>query len=210
MKHSICNLLSQPVTSLQVNVDGIADFFENKIKPNVKGSSESISQKYITNYCNNENVFKLYDELKPLGQEILNACNFVYQEILNYDSDLRFTNVWINECEVGGGQAFHNHCNSVLSGTVYLRTDEHTNIQFHNRFQTSDVVCQLTDNPNQKKENKFGYYYHNDTAKFIVQTGYCMIWPSYLVHGYDNNQTPSRLSLSFNTLPNNLNCLYKT
>ena len=209
MKHIICNLFSQPVTLVQVNVEGIADFFENTIKPNVKGCSEGKSQKHLTNYHNDENVFELYDELNPLGQDILNACNFVYQEILNHDSDLRFTNAWINECEVGGEQGLHNHCNSVLSGTVYLRTDEHTNIQFPNRFKTSDIVCQLTDDFNQERENQFGHYYHKDTATFTIRTGDCMIWPSYLMHGYDNNQTPGRLSLSFNTLPNSLNCLYK-
>jgi len=209
MKHVICNLFSQPVTLTEVNVEGIADFFENTIKPNVKGCSEGKSQIHLTNYHNTENIFELYDELKPLGQEILSACNFVYQEILNYDSDLRFTNAWINESEVGGEQGLHNHCNSALSGTVYLRTDENTNIEFPNRFTTSDTVCQLTDDPNQERENKFGHYYHKDTATFTVQTGYCMIWPSYLKHGYSENKTPRRLSLSFNTLPNHLNCLYK-
>ena len=70
MKHIICNLFSQPVTLVQVNVEGIADFFENTIKPNVKGCSEGKSQKHLTNYHNDENVFELYDEPNPLGQEI--------------------------------------------------------------------------------------------------------------------------------------------
>ena len=210
MEHQICNLYCQPVTLVRVGVDGVADFFDSEIKkkqPQPLSNTETNTNLY--NYHNDSNVFELYDELKPLGDEILKACNFVYQEILNHDSDLRITNAWFNECGINGGQALHNHVNSVLSGTVYLRTDENTQIEFLNRHIVSNVTNQIIDEPNQLKENSYGYYYHKKYATFSVREGDCMIWESYLRHGYTNNKTPNRLSLSFNLFPNNLNCLYK-
>lgn len=210
MQHQICNLFCQPVTLISINIDGVVDFFEKVIKKNnPKEFLNSASNTNLANYHNDENIFEIYDELKSLEKDILAACNFVYQDILNYDSDLKITNAWINECQIRGGQEYHNHCNSIISGTVYLRTDENTNIIFLNRHIMSDTVAQLNDVPNQEKNNKYGYYYHSDMAKFNVQAGDCLIWPSYLRHGYKDNQTPNRLSLSFNTIPTKLNSLYK-
>ena len=210
MEHQICNLYCEPVTLVRVGVDGVADFFDGEVKkkqPQALSNTETNIN--LCNYHNDSNVFELYDELKPLGNELLKACNFVYQEILNHDSDLRITNAWINECGIDGGQAFHNHVNSVLSGTVYLRTDENTNVEFGNRNGFSNTFNQIVDEPNQDRENRYGYYYHRKHATFSVREGDCMIWPSYMKHGYNNNKTPNRLSLSFNLFPNNLNCLYK-
>jgi uncharacterized protein (TIGR02466 family) len=211
MEHKICNLYCQPVTAIKLDVKGIAEFFETYIKPeNPNPELNSLLQTNLANYHNKENIFELYPHLKSLEDNILKSANFVYQEILNHDSDLRITNAWINECGIGGEQGFHNHCNSVLSGTVYLKTNNYTNIQFLNKHLTSDIVNQIVDNPNQQKENKYGYYYHREIATFNVGEGDCLIWPSYLKHGYTNNQTPGRLSLSFNLVPTNLNCLYKS
>jgi len=178
-------------------------------KNNPKEFLNTASNTNLANYHNDENIFEIYNELQSLERDILAACNFVYQDILNYDSDLRITNAWINECNVGGAQETHNHCNSILSGTVYLRANQDTDIVFLNRHITSDTVTQLADFPNQKKNNKYGYYYHSDMARFNVREGDCLIWPSHLKHGYKDNQTPNRLSLSFNTIPTKLNCLYK-
>jgi len=210
MQYQIANLYCQPVTLFKVNVEGVAEFFETVIKPKFPNQErETHSQGNLANYHNEENIFEIYDELKPLKKELLDAAHFVYQEILNYDNELRFTNAWINECGIGGYQDNHNHCNSVLSGTVYLRTDENTNIVFPNQHYSSNIVPHISNDPNQEKENKYGYYYHKSTATFHVSDGDCMIWPSQLPHGYRNNQTPGRLSLSFNLFPTKLNCLYQ-
>lgn len=210
MKHQIANLFCQPVVAVRVNVNGVAEFFDKVIKPKFPNQElNTFSQQNLANYHNEENIFEIYDELKPLEIELLNASNFVYQKVLNYDEDLKITNAWINECSIGGFQDIHNHCNSILSGTVYLRTDVNTHIVFANQHCSSNIVPHILNNANQERENEYGYYYHRTSATFNVTNGDCMIWPSQLPHFYRNNQTPGRLSLSFNLFPTKLNCVYQ-
>ena len=163
----------------------------------------------LVSYPHERNAFEAYAELKDLQTRILQAANFVYQEVLNHDTELRVTNAWFNECEVGGRQLMHNHCNSVLSGTLYLRTDPNSYIQFQSPFGLNDFGNLLLDEPNIGRPNKFGYTHHFRVATYRVAAGVCLLWPSHLRHGYDENRTPGRLSLSFNLLPVAFNCLYQ-
>lgn len=200
MKHQCVPLFAQPLVRIDMNVSGVASFFDETIKTD--------DERSLRHYHNSDNVFHLYDELKPLGQEIEESANFVYREIMNYDSPLRITNAWLNECDIGGSQFMHNHCNAVLSGTLYIRTDQNTHIQFQNPFGISETVCNLVDNPNTDRINSFGYHFHFPQVTITVGNGVCLFWPSYLKHGYENNQTPNRLSLSFNLMPERFNKLY--
>lgn len=213
MKHEAIGLFSQPLVKTDINIDGVAEFFDS----NVRGNGETFHQlrEYVKcdtlkHYHNETNVFKIYPELKPLGDRILEYANFVYQDVLNHDTSLLFTNAWFNECGVGGMQGVHNHSNSLISGTLYIRTDENTNIEFYSPFSHSNVVGNLVDNPNTGRPNKYGYAFHYDVAKIGVSDGVCLFWNSYLRHGYSDNKTEGRLSLSFNMLPETFNNLYKT
>jgi len=229
MEHDIANLLAQPVTRivLKQNNSEIGHFFDTRVKSNLKIVTQNNCEKTIaapiesemqktshdkvalTHFHNDENVFEIYRELKYLKHDILKAVNFVYQDVLNHTSNLVITNAWFNECEVGGSQFAHNHSNSVISGTYYIRTDENTNIDFRNRYSTSNTTSTIVDEPSVKKENKFNYNYHSPIARLSVRSGDCLIWPSHLLHGYVNNETPGRLSLSFNCIPETWNTLYK-
>ena len=210
MKHQTIGLFASPVTRIDFDVNGIAQFFDTVVKPNGGRSNEDrgFGDPGLMHYHNHDNVFKVYDELKDLGNEILNAANFVYQDVLNHKSKLFFTNAWLNECEVGSSQFMHTHGNSVLSGTLYIRTDENTDIQFQTPFGISEVSNILDDVADTEKDNKFGYNYHFKDCTFSVQNGVCLFWPSYMKHGYHNNQTPNRLSLSFNMMPESFNSMY--
>jgi len=209
MNHQTIGLFAQPVTRIDLDIDGVAKFFDTVVKSN--GGSTNIDGGYgdqgLVHYHNTENVFKVYDELAELGDRITEAANFVYTEVMNCQSDLFITNAWFNECEIGSSQFMHNHCNSVLSGTLYLRTDENTDIQFQ-RPGSSEVQNILEDSPDTDRDNKYGYNFHFPTCTFNVGNGVCLFWPSYMKHGYHNNQTPNRLSLSFNLMPKSFNNLY--
>lgn len=128
---------------------------------------------------------------------------------MNHDSDLRVTNAWFNECDVGGRQYMHNHCNSVISGTLYLRVDENSYLQFQTPYRMNDFGNLLLDEPNTKRSNRFGYGHHFSTVTVPVKGGDCLFWPSHLRHGYSENLTPGRLTLSINFLPKEFNCVYK-
>lgn len=218
MKHNVVGLFSQPVTKVEIdNVEKIASFFDDVIKKSAD-LDEVDSQGYPTHasypdnklihYHNRQNVFDLYDELKPLGQKILEASNFVYQDVLNYDSEMRFTNAWFNEADSGGYQYHHNHSNCVLAGTLYIRTGMDTVLQFQKNTQTSDVTNTIIDNSNLERENRFGYNFHYEVVSLPVTEGDCLFWPAYMKHGYPPNKTDGRLSLSFNLIPQKLSSMY--
>lgn len=212
MKHHTLPLFALPVTRVDIDCKGIPDFFDARIKPTAGKSNTdgtSVYRTKLTHFHNDENVFAIYDELKGLEERILDAANFVYHEVMNHDSTLRISNAWFNECEVGGRQYMHNHCNSVLSGTLYLRADANTYLQFQSPYGLNDFGNLLLDEPNTKRPNRFGYSHHFKTITYKVQTGLCLFWPSHLRHGYSENLTPGRLTLSFNLLPITFNCVYK-
>ena len=209
MNHQTIGLFAQPVTRVDLEVDGVANFFDTVIKGSGGESNKDRGHgdQGLVHYHNAQNVFKVYDELAELGDRITEAANFVYTEVMNHKSDLFITNAWFNECSVGSSQFLHTHGNSVLSGTLYIRTDENTNIQFQ-RPGASEVSFVLSDEPDMEKDNKYGYNFHWHTCTFDVKEGVCLFWPSYMKHGYQNNQTPNRLSLSFNMMPKSFNSMY--
>lgn len=210
MNHQTIGLFAQPVTCIDLEVDGVAKFFDTVIK----GSGGESNQDHgfgdtgLVHYHNETNVFKLYDELKDLGDRIVDAANFVYTEVMNHKSDLFITQAWFNECQVGSSQFMHTHGNSVLSGTLYLRTDENTHIQFETPLGICNVANTLSDVADIDRENNYGYNFHFQHCNFNVGNGVCLFWPSYMKHGYHNNQTPNRLSLSFNLMPKSFNSMY--
>jgi len=213
MKHNTIPLFALPLTHMDIECDGIAEFFDSAVKTSKGRSNSDGTTGYktpLTHYYNDRNVFEIFDELKDLEGRILKASNFVYQDVMNHDTELRITNAWFNECEAGGRQYMHNHCNSVISGTLYLRTDERSHIQFQSPYGLNDFGNLLLDEPNINRPNRLGYSHHLKIATFKVDSGTCLLWPSHLRHGYDENRTPGRLSLSFNLLPSTFNCVYTT
>lgn len=213
MKHLIAGVFPQPITKLECNVEGICDFFDRVVKNNGKVEKNKFPDEFgdsakLLHYHNDSNVFKIYPELKNLHDEILEKSNFVYQKILNHESDLFITNAWFNECQVGGEQKPHNHTNSVLSGTVYLRTDENTTIKFYSPYGHANTCNSLTNNPS-SEPNEYGYNFHQKSVVLLIDSGDCLFWESFMKHGYSNNKTPNRLSLSFNLMPNTFRNLYK-
>ena len=212
MDHQTFPLFALPLTRINIDCDGIGKIFDTVVKPSKGRSNTDGTTAYetpLTHYHNDQNVFDIYDELKDLGDRILNAANFVYQDVMNHDTELRITNAWFNECGVGGRQFMHNHCNSVISGTLYLRADEHSYLQFQTPYGLNDFGNLLLDEPNTKRPNRFGYGHHFGVATYKVATGACLFWPSHLRHGYAENLTPGRLTLSFNLLPTTFNNVYK-
>lgn len=212
MKHHTLPLFALPVTRVDIDCDGICEFFDTVVRPSGGKQNTDGTTAYrqrLTHYHNDKNVFEIYGELKDLEDQILEASNFVYHDVMNHDSKLRITNAWFNECDVGGRQYMHNHCNSVLSGTLYLRTDEKTHLQFQSPYGINEFGNLLLDEVNTRRQNRFGYAHHFKTITYKVYSGACLFWPSHLKHGYGENFTPRRLSLSFNLLPENFNCIYQ-
>ena len=211
MKHYVFPLFAIPVVQMKINIDGIVDFYENRIKNKTDhllyNKLEKSNNKKLRHYYNDSSVLHLFDELKDIHDQIIEASNFVYKDVMNHSSGLVITNSWFNECDIGGTQPSHIHANSVLSGTLYLRTDEHTHLSFY-RGAVAENTNALEDD-SMLGDSVAGYSFHCNTMSFRPNDGDCLFWPSFMKHGYENNQTPNRLSLSFNMMPTSLDHLYK-
>lgn len=203
------SLFPIPVIKVKIDIEKIEDFFYSKIihTDNILESPDGL----LSHYHNNDHVLSLHEELQPLSEEILKNANIVYKELLNYteSSDLKFTNSWFNLADIGATQIKHIHSNCVLSGTLYLNVDERSTICFYSPKSIQSTVHNTISDEAVQEENEHGLTFHYNEANIQLENGDCLFWPSYLQHGYVDNPTPSRLSLSFNLLPERTNSLYK-
>ena len=184
--------------------EAVKDFFYKEVAGG--RSMESALQ----HFHSGENVFSVYPGLKELQLRIEQAGKFVYQDLLNHrvDGGMSIITAWFNICQPGGSQAAHSHANCLLSGTFYLHADEASTINFYHPLGASSMHPELFDEPDQR-ENTFQLNFHKQQVAVPVKAGDCLFWPSQLRHGYHNNQTPDRLSLSFNMMPSKLNATYQ-
>ena len=214
MKWNTVGLFSTPL--VKIEVDGAArakQYFDSTInkadqkESNIEGDPEANS---LFHYSHDTSVFDVYPDLQWLQQRIEAAGDFAYRELLNYKKSgpLKITNAWFNLCDIGASQAKHSHANSLLSGTLYLNTDDNTNIQFYHPLTSLSLHPELYDKPAESK-NEYGLRYHHRDIIVGVSAGQCLFWPSQLQHGYSNNETPERLSLSFNMVPESVNSIYQ-
>jgi len=205
MKWSSMGLFPTPLIKIEVSdYEKLAQFFDETIAPDFK------SEHLLSHFHSDNNVFKLYPELDEFQKKLEASATFVYQDLLNHrkEGSLSITNAWFNLCEVGGSQVSHSHSNCLLSGTLYLHTDENSNIEFYHPLSTQSLHPELYDEPDSRHNDK-GLSFHKRTTIVHVSNGDCLFWPSQLKHGYQNNQTPKRLTLSFNMMPTSLNSVYQ-
>jgi uncharacterized protein (TIGR02466 family) len=105
--------------------------------------------------------------------------------------------MWVNIMDRGGRQAMHNHANSFVSGVVYL-TPTHPGSQtvFMKSPGGHDFMFK-NDHP-QTQPTQFS------ADKWISpapQPGDLVLFPSYLMHAVPPNQGDRRITLSFNSIP---------
>lgn len=109
--------------------------------------------------------------------------------------------MWVNVLDKGGRQAMHNHANSFISGVVYL-TPTHPGSQtvFMKSPGGSDFSFKndhAGTTPNEYSADKW--------VSPAPQPGDMVLFPSYLMHAVPPNQGERRITLSFNSIPAQLN-----
>ena len=210
MQWQAASLFATPVFKLAFENAPLAKkFFDENLKDTSEKDIKD-QQGVLSHYHSRHNIFSIYPELKWLEKQIEKAGNLVYQDLMNFKKSgpMRITNAWFNLCEVGGSQPAHNHVNCLLCGTLYLHTDANTKIYFHHPQKTDSHHAELFDSPD-TTPNEHGLSFHQQESQIDVNAGDCLFWPSRLMHGYSQNKTPGRLSLSFNMMPEKLNVDYQ-
>jgi uncharacterized protein (TIGR02466 family) len=124
--------------------------------------------------------------------------------LLLFGERLRWTvkEMWTNVLETGGSQTLHAHANSFASGVFYL-TPSHASCKtvFVRPPGGSD----------------FSFLHHTRNAamgpfnagKYVLpeaEPGDLVLFPSYLYHEVPRNQGDQRITVSFNAIPDSLDC----
>jgi len=124
--------------------------------------------------------------------------------LLLFGERLRWTvkEMWTNMLDTGGSQALHAHANSFASGVFYLTP--------------SHPACK-TVFFRPPGGFDFSFRHHTRTAamgpfnagKYVLpqaEPGDLVLFPSYLYHEVPRNQGEQRITVSFNAIPDSLDC----
>ena len=148
------------------------------LSENKGGSSYSIESRVIDK-LNKKIKIKLKKEINEYAKEY----GF---------KNLKISNSWYNiekkDCILNS----HVHATSLISGALYLKTDNLSNkIYFYNPNPFIEF-CDFN-------ESKFINYHH---VYFNVEIGSVLLFPSWLKHGSNSekNNSDERICLSFNTI----------
>jgi Putative 2OG-Fe(II) oxygenase len=111
------------------------------------------------------------------------------------------TEMWVNVLDAGGRQAMHNHANSFISGVVYLTpTHSSSRTVFMKSPGGTDFMFK-----NDHSKTTPGEFSADKWISPAPEPGDLVLFPSYLMHAVPPNQGERRITLSFNSLPSQLN-----
>ena len=152
--------------------------------------------KLRTQKFNNILLHPEFDEVRQFVEE--SAKDFLDNELQMDYEEFFITDSWLNISAKGGYQKIHNHSNSIISGTLYLKSeDDHPPLTFKKQKMEFEPFISLGEhyrmgNPNTAHELSFPCT--QDTM---------LVFNSYLYHGHDASQIESeRVGLAWNGLVN--------
>jgi uncharacterized protein (TIGR02466 family) len=120
-----------------------------------------------------------------LNKEITQICRQVSLP------DLEIKNIWLNINPPGSYNELHNHADAILSGVYYIDAGpKQGNINFQ---RTDGAEYHLPEHCEKTT------YFNASKAVYAAKTGALYIFPSWLKHSVDGNQSNTdRISVSFN------------
>jgi uncharacterized protein (TIGR02466 family) len=143
--------------------------------------------------------------LKPQDSPLLGkAAELIAPKLVEFGSHLLgermrwyLKEMWVNVMDTGGRQAMHNHANSFVSGVVYL-TPTHPGSQtvFMKSPGGTDFMLK-----NDHKGTTPGEFSADKWISPAPDPGDMILFPSYLMHAVPPNQGERRITLSFNSIP---------
>lgn len=108
--------------------------------------------------------------------------------------------MWVNVLDTGGRQAMHNHCNSFISGVVYLT---HTHPDARTVFMKAPGGSDFSFK-NDNAAVVTGAYNADKWISMPPEPGDIVLFPSYLMHAVPTNPGARRVTLAFNAIPTGL------
>jgi uncharacterized protein (TIGR02466 family) len=131
-------------------------------------------------------------QMPTLSKQIQKVIDGYVYNFLGEESELKITQSWLNYNPPSTSHHKHAHSNSIVSGIVYLQTDDKTGNL--NLYRPENQARHLHD------EIKHWHPYNYEHVYFAPKVGNMFLFPSTLSHSVEENtSTISRISLSFNT-----------
>jgi uncharacterized protein (TIGR02466 family) len=130
-------------------------------------------------------------ELQRLKDMLLVEVKEYFNNFLQYEFEIYFTNSWINKINFDEQQTLHNHANSIVSGIFYINVeDSMPSISFVNHKP------HLLLNMRAKNYNIF----NSVEFDLPVENNTVVLFPSSCFHYVKKNLTDNdRISIAFNT-----------
>ena len=156
-----------------------------------KGQTKLRTEKF-----NNILLHPEFEEVKAWIQEM--AEDFLTHVLQIEYEEFFFTESWINISGKGGYQKVHNHSNSIISGTLYLKSEKgHPPLEFKKQKMEFEPFISLTEHYEKGNPNTAS------TLGFPCTEDSMIIFNSHLYHGHEANKLESeRVGLSWNGLVN--------
>ena len=139
-----------------------------------------------------QNELHKIDTFANLTKTITGVTEAILKE-QEYMGEVEITNMWGNILRPQSQRAHapHSHSNNFLSGVFYLKTSSNTSpIQFFDPRPQSSVL-----KPRKKEYNRL----NSDMAQFNSETGWGVVFPSWLVHWVPETKD-ERISIAWNVI----------
>jgi len=145
------------------------------------------------------NNILLQPEFKNIRIWVEECARDYLNDVLQMEYEEFFlTESWLNISGKGGYQKIHNHSNSIISGTLYLKSeDKHPPLEFKKQKMEFEPFISLTEHYKKGNPNTAS------TLAFPCTQDTMLVFNSYLYHGHGASQVESeRIGLAWNGLVN--------
>ena len=145
------------------------------------------------------NNLLLQPEFKEIKVWVEGCAKDFLDNVLEMEYEEFFlTESWLNISGKGGYQKIHNHSNSIISGTLYLKSeDKHPPLEFKKQKMEFEPFISLTEHYKKGNPNTAS------TLAFPCTQDTMLVFNSYLYHGHGESQVESeRIGLAWNGLVN--------
>lgn len=139
---------------------------------------------------------QLLQDLPDLAQDILNAANTHNNNSAKYNTPLAISESYLELHHQGAIYAPHEHSNCLFSLTYFINynPEQHSYLKFRRNVASNHYPIIQIDSTELSPFNM-------TEATFNMSEGDVIIYPANMTHGYDNNPSNERITLTANIVP---------
>ena len=148
-------------------------------------------ESYFSSASSNKNVLE-DEKLRFVKDKLVEEFDLFSSDIMKYNNEFEIVTSWFTRCKEGQSSDFHNHNNCLLSGVLYLQTDENS----------SNIKFQNFDNRRYQMIIEEYNIFNSVEFRLKPKDGLLIFFPSEMWHKIEENKSHNtRYSLAFNLLP---------